>query len=79
VDAARTLLTCSRLSVDEIAWKVGYVEPAFFRRLFKRMTGVSPSAYRRQSQRLSGALPGPESDWAAFPGVNPPAPLHSDP
>lgn len=34
--------------VDEIACEVGYADPAFFRRLFKRMVGVSPSAYRRR-------------------------------
>jgi YesN/AraC family two-component response regulator len=29
---------------------VGYEDPAFFRRLFKRVTGVSPALYRRQFQ-----------------------------
>ena len=36
--------------IDEIGWRVGYEEPAFFRRLFKRMTGMSPGQYRRQFQ-----------------------------
>jgi transcriptional regulator GlxA family with amidase domain len=36
--------------VDEIGWRVGYEDPAFFRRLFKRITGVSPAGYRRQFQ-----------------------------
>jgi AraC-like DNA-binding protein len=34
--------------VDEISWKVGYEDPAFFRRLFKRITGVTAGAYRRK-------------------------------
>jgi AraC-like DNA-binding protein len=38
------------MSVDEVGWKVGYEEPAFFRRLFKRTTGVTPGAYRRRFQ-----------------------------
>jgi transcriptional regulator GlxA family with amidase domain len=36
--------------VDEIAWRVGYEDPAFFRRLFKRISGVSPASYRRKLQ-----------------------------
>jgi transcriptional regulator GlxA family with amidase domain len=35
-------------SVDEISWQVGYEEPAFFRRLFRRVTGLAPGAYRRR-------------------------------
>ena len=29
-------------SVDEISWQVGYEDAAFFRRLFKRTTGLAP-------------------------------------
>jgi transcriptional regulator GlxA family with amidase domain len=36
--------------VEEIGWRVGYEDPAFFRRLFKRLTGVTPGQYRRQFQ-----------------------------
>ncbi|WP_341704062.1 helix-turn-helix domain-containing protein [Ferrovibrio sp.] len=36
--------------VEEIGWRVGYEDPAFFRRLFKRLTGVTPGHYRRQFQ-----------------------------
>jgi len=34
--------------VDEISWRVGYEDPAFFRRLFKRTTGLAPAAYRKR-------------------------------
>jgi AraC-like DNA-binding protein len=34
--------------VDEISWRVGYEDPAFFRRLFKRTTGMAPGAYRKR-------------------------------
>jgi len=34
--------------VDEIGWKVGYEDPFFFRRLFKRITGVTAGRYRRK-------------------------------
>ena len=45
--------------MDEIGWRVGYEDPAFFGRLFKRIfTGVSPADYRRQFQ-IRHSLPGP--------------------
>jgi transcriptional regulator GlxA family with amidase domain len=34
--------------IDEIGWAIGYEDPAFFRRLFKRTTGVTPGGYRRK-------------------------------
>ncbi|MBU2090695.1 MAG: AraC family transcriptional regulator, partial [Alphaproteobacteria bacterium] len=36
--------------VDEISWRVGYEDSAFFCRLFKRITGMTPGAYRRRFQ-----------------------------
>ena len=50
VAEAKRRLERTREPVDEIGWRVGYEDPAFFRRLFKRVTGVSPAAYRRQFQ-----------------------------
>ncbi len=47
---AKRRLERTREPVDEIGWRVGYEDPAFFRRLFKRITGVSPALYRRQFQ-----------------------------
>lgn len=35
-------------SVDKISWRAGYEDAAFFRRLFKRTTGLSPGAYRKR-------------------------------
>jgi transcriptional regulator GlxA family with amidase domain len=34
--------------IDEISWRVGYEAPAFFRRLFKRQTGLAPGAHRKR-------------------------------
>ena len=48
VEEAKRRLERTRESVDEIGWKVGYEDPAFFRRLFKRITGVTAGAYRRK-------------------------------
>lgn len=48
IDEARRQLEQTRQPVDDIAWQVGYEEPAFFRRLFRRLVGLSPGAYRRR-------------------------------
>lgn len=48
-------------SVEAIGWRVGYEDPAFFRRLFKRLTGVTPGQYRRQLQIPAYAVAGPAS------------------
>jgi transcriptional regulator GlxA family with amidase domain len=50
VEEAKRRLERTDAPVDDIGWKTGYEDPAFFRRLFKRMTGLSPSAYRRTFQ-----------------------------
>jgi YesN/AraC family two-component response regulator len=35
-----------------VAAAVGYDDPAFFRRLFKRRTGVTPARYRTRFRAL---------------------------
>jgi transcriptional regulator GlxA family with amidase domain len=50
VEAAKRRLERTTLPVDEISYAVGYEDPASFRRLFKRITGVSPGVYRRKLQ-----------------------------
>lgn len=46
VEEAKKVLSTSSVVVDEICWLVGYEDPAFFRRIFKRITGMTPRAYR---------------------------------
>lgn len=46
IEHARQLLESSALPVDTIAADTGYEDPAFFRKLFKRLTTMTPSAYR---------------------------------
>jgi len=48
VAAAKRLLESGPRSVQQISESVGYQDIAFFRSLFERHTGVSPSAYRRR-------------------------------
>lgn len=46
LETARTLLETTRLSVDEIARKVGYAEPSTLRRLIRRDTKHAPGHFR---------------------------------
>jgi len=46
IAAAKRMLESDHRSVQEISDAVGYQDIAFFRTLFQRHTGVSPSAYR---------------------------------
>lgn len=50
IEDAKRRLERTDAPVDEISWRVGYEDPAFFRRLFKRLTDLSPGAYRRRFQ-----------------------------
>ena len=46
IDHAKTLLTQSEASIAEIAASVGYVDPLYFSRIFKKKEGVCPREYR---------------------------------
>ncbi len=46
VEAAKPMLEEDRMTVQEISLAVGYDDVGFFRKLFKRYAGLSPSAYR---------------------------------
>jgi len=51
VEEAKHLLESSRRAADDISADVGYQDPSFFRRLFRRRTGMTPMRYRRMFQR----------------------------
>jgi transcriptional regulator GlxA family with amidase domain len=48
VEEAKQFIESEAVGIDEISLKVGYDDPAFFRRLFKRKAGLTPAAYRRK-------------------------------
>ena len=50
VEEAKRRLERTAEPVDAISYAVGYEDPASFRRLFKRITGITPGAYRRKLQ-----------------------------
>lgn len=49
ISTARHLLQTTSYNVTEIASIVGYDNPLYFCRLFKKMTGFAPSEYRNQA------------------------------
>lgn len=57
LEEAKRLLESSEAPVDEIGFAIGYEDSSFFRRLFKRRTGVSPGRYRRMFQPIHQGLP----------------------
>lgn len=48
VQKARELLEFTKRPVDQIAFTVGYEDPAAFRRVFNRYIGLSPGEYRHR-------------------------------
>lgn len=46
IESAKRQLENTSRAVDDIAADVGYENPAFFRKVFKRITSMTPSAYR---------------------------------
>jgi transcriptional regulator GlxA family with amidase domain len=57
IEEAKHLLETSNQAVDEICFAVGYEDPSFFRRLFRRRTGVAPARYRRVFQPIHRGTP----------------------
>ncbi len=48
IESAKRRLEATDEPIDKISWGVGYEDPAFFRRLFKRITRLTPGDYRRK-------------------------------
>jgi transcriptional regulator GlxA family with amidase domain len=65
IEEAKRILETETTPLEEIAAEVGYENPAFFRRLFRRCTGLTPGQYRRMF--------GPFSAGADLPALREPA------
>jgi transcriptional regulator GlxA family with amidase domain len=52
IEEAKQLLETDTVGVEEIGHIVGYEDPTFFRRLFKRKAGLTPAAYRRKFAKI---------------------------
>jgi transcriptional regulator GlxA family with amidase domain len=53
VEDAKRLLESTDLPVEDISEQTGYSDASFFRRLFKRLTGLTPSKYRQMFQPIT--------------------------
>ncbi len=53
IEEVKRMLENGELSADGIAAIVGYENPPFFRRLFKRSAGLTPGAYRRMFKPMA--------------------------
>jgi len=49
ITEAKRLLSFTNCSLKEITFKLGYEDPAYFCRLFKQQTGMTPQNYKRQN------------------------------
>jgi transcriptional regulator GlxA family with amidase domain len=56
VEAVKKALETSQKSIGEIVNNVGYEDMTTFRKLFKRITGISPNEYRKKYTRLVYSL-----------------------
>ncbi len=61
LNQARRLLESTSLNIQSVAAELGYEDPSFFSRLFKREVGLTPAQYRKRFSPMRDALPvGPE-------------------
>lgn len=55
IEEAKQLLEANSANVEGIGQMVGYEDPTFFRRLFKRSVGITPAAYRKKFTKIAEA------------------------
>ena len=59
IEQAKRLLERGDLPVEEISIACGYSDPSFFRRLFKRLTGLNPGRYRKMFEPVTRQFEAP--------------------
>ncbi|MBM6994217.1 helix-turn-helix domain-containing protein [Paenibacillus sp. DXFW5] len=50
IEEAKRLIAERSLSLKEICYEVGYKDPNYFSRVFKKSVGITPSEYRQQTE-----------------------------
>lgn len=64
---AKRLLSGSELTVTQVARRVGFGDPAYFCRFFRRETGLSPGDFRRAADGTGGIHHDPGAESIAAP------------
>lgn len=54
---ARRRLVYVQVPVSQLAYELGYQDPAYFCRHFKKQTGMTPTAFRKRGRELPGKSP----------------------
>lgn len=65
IEEAKQIIETEEGDTEDAGWRVGYEDPTFFRRLFKRQVGLTPAAYRRKFSGLCRKEPAPAPRTAA--------------
>lgn len=47
IETAKERLRGSEIPISDISYNLGFVDPSYFTRMFRRLEGITPSAYRR--------------------------------
>ena len=64
VAEARLRLRQNATRIEQVAYSLGFRDPAYFNRFFRRLTGMSPGAYRRS---IRGSPPKEQTSFEAWP------------
>lgn len=64
IEEAKLRLQQSQLSIEQVGYGLGFRDPGYFNRFFKRMTGQRPGAYR---QMMAQQAPLGAQSFAAWP------------
>lgn len=60
---AQELLANTGMPISQVAFRLGFADPAYFTRFFKRETGQNPGAFRKSHRRDSVAEPASFAAW----------------
>jgi AraC family transcriptional activator of pobA len=61
---AQELLANTGMPISQVAFQIGFADPAYFTRFFKRETGQNPGVFRKSHRRRANAE---ETSFAAWP------------
>jgi len=64
INEAKRLLRNPNASVTDISFTVGFRDPSYFSRMFKRCTGLSPSCFREQLTVPNNVIEAGDKIWA---------------